>query len=348
MADRQIRRDLARLALALAKALRKRRPPRARLRTFTGRRIIADGLEHGFWTDFYHNAMTIAWPAFFAVIAAIFLALNLVFACVYALGRDPIANARFGNFYDDFFFSIETSSTVGYGDMHPQTLYAHSVATVEGFVAVVLIALMTSLTFARFSRPRARLIFARHPVVAEHNGVSTLIFRLANARNAFISEATAKLWMLSGTQTREGRRFVGFKPLRLVKNENPVLALSWTLFHPIDAQSPLFGWAIDELMASETNFVLSIAGFDETSAQTVHARHTFAAQDLRPDHEYVDIHSVDDAGVRHIDYAGIHETRPIRRAPPPAPLQPEAPRLTLADSEDAGVPGLGTPEDSLR
>jgi inward rectifier potassium channel len=344
MAHRQVRRDLARLALALAKALHSRQP-RARLRTFSGRRIIADGLEHGFWTDFYHNAMTVSWPGFFAIIAGVFVALNVVFAGLYGLGKDPIANARFGDFYDLFFFSVETSSTVGYGDMHPQTLYAHSIATVEGLVAVVLIALMTGLTFARFSRPRARLIFARNPVVADHDGTPTLIFRLANARNAFISEATAKLWMLSGTATREGRRFVGFKPLRLIKNENPVLALSWTLFHPIDGGSPLFGWAMDDLLASETNFILSIAGFDETSAQTVHARHTFAAQDLRPDHEYVDIHSVDDAGVRHIDYAGIHDTRPVRRLAAVA-LESTAPsRLTLAEGEAVSVLVADGPED---
>lgn len=332
MAHREVRRDLARLALALAKALRSR-PPRARLRTFSGRRIIADGLEHGFWSDFYHNAMTVSWPGFFAVIAGAFAALNLVFAGLYALGKDPIANAHFGNFYDLFYFSTETSLTVGYGDMHPQTLYAHAVATFEGFVAVVLIALMTGLTFARFSRPRARLIFARNPVVADHDGTPTLIFRLVNARNAFISEATAKLWMLSGTATREGRRFVGFKPLQLIKNENPVLALSWTLFHPIDGQSPLFGWSMDELLASETNFILSIAGLDETSAQTVHARHTFAAQDLRPDHEYVDIHSVDDDGVRHIDYAGIHDTRPVRRLAPVALESTTPSDSTMSDGD---------------
>ena len=346
MAHREIRRDLARLALVLAKALRRPRT-RARVRTFTGRRIIADGLEHGFWTDFYHDAMTISWPAFFATIAGAFLALNLVFASLYGLGQDPIANARFGNFFDDFFFSIETSSTVGYGDMHPQTLYAHSLATVEGFIAVVLIALMTSLTFARFSRPRARLIFARNPVVAEHNGVPTLIFRLANARNAFISEATAKLWMLGGAESREGRRFVGFKPLRLIKNENPVLALSWTLFHPIDAKSPLYGWAMDDLVASETNFILSIAGFDETSAQTVHARQTYAAQDLRPGQEYVDIHTVDDAGLRHIDYAGIHSTRPVRRAAAPAQLEQDtSPRLDLAAGAGAVVSSPDGREDA--
>ena len=346
MAHRKIRRDLTR---ALVWLTRRWRGPRTRVRNIGGGRIIAEGLEHGLWKDFYHNSMTASWPAFFATIAGAFVALNFAFASFYALGDDPIANAKSGSFYDLFFFSVETSSTVGYGDMHPQTLYAHSIATVEGLVAVVLIALMTGLTFARFSRPRARLIFARNPVVAEHNGVPTLIFRLANARNAFISEATAKLWMLSGTETREGRRFVGFKSLRLVKNENPVLALSWTLFHPIDAQSPLFGWPMDDLMASETNFIISIAGFDETSAQTVHARHTFASQDVRPGHEYVDIHSIDEAGIRHIDYAAIHDTRPIRRAAPSTALQSAAaPRLTLADGEDVAVPGLGTPEDSSR
>ena len=247
MAHREIRRDLARLALALAKALRSR-PPRARLRTFTGRRIIADGLEHGFWTDFYHNAMTVSWPAFFAVLAGAFVALNVVFAGLYSTSeriRSPTRGSA----------TSTTCSSSASRRARPSATATctrrrctrTSVATVEGFVAIVLIALMTGLTFARFSRPRARLIFARNPVVADHDGTPTLIFRLANARNAFISEATAKLWMLSGTATREGRRFVGFKPLRLIKNENPVLALSWTLFHPIDGESPLFGWTMDEL-----------------------------------------------------------------------------------------------------
>ena len=101
------------------------------MRSLGGRRIVADGLEHGLWTDFYHNAMTASWPAFFAALAAAFVALNIVFAFVYALGDDPIANARPGSFSDLFFFSVETTSTVGYGDMHPQTIYGHIVATVR-------------------------------------------------------------------------------------------------------------------------------------------------------------------------------------------------------------------------
>ena len=308
MAHRKIRRRLA--ARMRAFFAPRPRAPRSRLRSLGGRRIIAEGLEQGLWTDFYHNAMTASWPTFFGALAAAFVAVNLFFAFVYAVGDEPVANARPGSLSDLFFFSVETTSTVGYGDMHPQTMYGHVVATCENFIGLVMLAVMTGLVFARFSRPRARLIFAKNAVIAVHDGTRTLIFRFANARNAFISEATAKLWMLRATTNAEGRRFVGFEPLRLVRNENPVLALSWTLFHQIDASSPLYGLSEDELLASETNFVVSVRGFDETSAQTVHARYTFTAQDIRPGHEFVDIHSLDENGMRHIDYAKIHDTRP--------------------------------------
>lgn len=326
MAYREIREHLSSLArLATGRTLP--RQSRSRVRAIGERRIVADGLERGIWRDFYHNAMVVTWPRFFAALAAAFVTLNLFFAIVYSLGAAPIANARPGSFSDLFFFSVETTATVGYGDMYPQTLYGHLVATSENFVGLVLLAVMGGLVFSRFSRPRARLIFARNPVVTGHEGVQTLVFRIANERSSFITEATAKLWMLGPTLSAEGRRFISFRPMRLSKSENPMFALSWTLFHPIDPDSPIYGLPEEDFGASEINFVLSISGFDETSAQTVHARQTFAAQDLRFGHEFVDIFSLDDSGVRHVDYARVHETRAIER---PTLLPAEA-----ADSREA-------------
>lgn len=319
MADREIR---ERLNAVWLMATGRARPTRSSVRALAGRRIVADGLERGLWRDFYHNAMVVSWPRFFAALAAAFVSLNLVFAVIYSFGHAPIANAHEGSFSDLFFFSVETTATVGYGDMYPQTLYGHMVATSENFVGLVLLAVMGGLVFSRFSRPRARLIFARNPVIARHDGVPTLIFRIANARSSFISEATAKLWMLGPTQSAEGRRFVGFQPMRLSKSENPMLALSWTLFHPIDADSPIHGLPEAELLASEMNFVLSISGLDETSAQMVHAREVFPAQDVRPGHEFVDIFSLDESGQRHVDYARVHETRPAAPSVPEESSQP--------------------------
>jgi inward rectifier potassium channel len=294
-------------------ARRERRAARPRVRRIGGRRIIAEGLEGNLWKDLYHNAMIVSWPAFAAALAAAFVALNFLFALLYDLGHAPVANARKG-LADLFFFSVETITTLGYGEMYPQTTYGHLVSATESFTGLVLLAMMTGLVFARISRPRARIIFARNAVVATHNGVPTLMVRMANARSNFISEAMAKTWMVGPAVSQEGRRLVGFQQMKLIKSENPTFALSWILFHPIDADSPLFGMSEETLAASEINFVVSIVGFDETSGQTVHARDVFAAQDVRFGHEYEDIVWIDDDGLRHIDYSKIDS---IRKAPPP-------------------------------
>ncbi len=290
---------------------RKLRLARGQARDVAGRRIIAEGLERNVWSDLYFNAMTISWPRFVATLAAAFVALNFVFAIIYDLGEAPIANAREGNLADLFFFSVETTSTVGYGDMHPQTIYGHIVATAENFTGLLLLAVMTGLVFARFSRPRARIIFAKYPVVTKHNGAPTLVFRRANARSNFITEATAKLWVLRPTVTEEGKRLIGFEQMHLLRSENPTFALSWTLFHPIDEQSPLSGQDEETLTASQMNFVVSVVGFDEASGQIVRARDVFTAQDVRFGQEYVDFVWIDEQGMRHIDYAKIDATRPV-------------------------------------
>src|SRR5207244_5266925 len=134
---------------------------------------------------------------------------NAIFATLYwfgdFLGERPIANTAANSFLSYLYFSIETLSTAGYGDMHPQTNYGHFVATVELFTGIFSMSLMTGLIFARFSRPHARLLFAMHPVISVHDGERTLMVRFANERHTLIGNATARLWLLRNETTREGR-----------------------------------------------------------------------------------------------------------------------------------------------
>jgi inward rectifier potassium channel len=146
-------------------------------------------------------------------------------------------------------------------------------------------------------------------VVTRHDGVDTLMLRLANARHSFISEASAKLWWLGPIVTVEGTRFVGFLPMRLLRAENPALSLSWTVFHPIDESSPLYGKSAEEIIADDVNLVISISGIDETSSQSVHSRHVYAADELRWGHQFVDMFRRDEDGQTHVDFTKIHETR---------------------------------------
>ena len=147
--------------------------------------------------------MTVYWPVFFGSAAAIFVALNAVFGFLYSLGHEPIANAAENGALAYFYFSIETLATVGYGDMHPQTNYGHLIATVEIFTGMSFLAVMTGLVFARFSRPRARFVFANTAVVTRHQGRPALMIRAANARHNAISRASARLWLVRASAARK-------------------------------------------------------------------------------------------------------------------------------------------------
>jgi inward rectifier potassium channel len=284
--------------------------PKPQLITFGDREIETVGLPSGFWTDLYYRSMTVSWPAFFAGAALIFLVLNGGFALIYSLGDQPIANAAPQRFLDLMYFSIETLATVGYGDMHPQTDYGHLVATIEIFTGMSFLAVMTGLVFSRFSRPRARFVFADHPVVTLYEGQPTLMIRVANARHNIISGATARLWIIREEQSAEGENFRRYYELQLRRNENPVFALTWTLFHGIDVHSPLSGMSSDDLARADALLVLTVSGLDDNSSQQLNARRTYSHDQIRWQHRYVDISSNSDQGRLLLDYRKFHDVSP--------------------------------------
>jgi inward rectifier potassium channel len=294
----------------------RRKDPKPQHIILGGREIEARGLRQGFWSDLYYRAMTVTWPGFFASAATIFLMLNGGFALVYMLGSNPIANAVPGRFLDLLYFSIETLATVGYGDMHPQTDYGHAVATVEIFTGMSFLAVMTGLVFARFSRPRARFVFARNPIVGQHDGVPTLMIRVANARHNTISGALARLWLIREEATAEGQTYRRYYELDLRRNENPVFALSWTLFHAIDETSALYGTSREELAEAEAVLLLTLSGLDDNSAQQLNARQSYSHAHIRWQHRYVDIAADTDDGRLILDYGKFHDVTPEESAKP--------------------------------
>jgi inward rectifier potassium channel len=280
----------------------------ARVVRFGGREIIAEGLRLNFWADISHRCMTASWPAFIGGAAMIFVAFNAVFAVFYWIGDQPISNVPGSAYIDYLYFSIETLSTAGYGDMHPQTHYGHFIATVELFTGIFSMSLMTGLIFARFSRPNARLLFADHPVISDHEGEPTLMVRFANERHNIIGNATAKLWLLRNVVSKEGQSLRRFFELPLVRNEHPALALSWTLYHVLDEKSPLYGLDENDYGAFKVSLVVVVTGYDVVAAQTIHARRSYDHTDIRFGQRYADILDTSEDGRLRIDYGKFHET----------------------------------------
>jgi inward rectifier potassium channel len=281
---------------------------KTRVIRFGGREIITEGLYLSFWADIGHRCLTASWPAFVGGAMLVFIAFNALFASFYWIGNQPISNVPGGAYIDYIYFSIETLSTAGYGDMHPQTHYGHFVAAVELFTGIFSMSLMTGLIFARFSRPKARLLFVEHPVVTNHEGKPTLMLRLANERHNIISNATAKLWLFKNVVSMEGETLRRFYELPLTKDQNPGLALSWTLYHVLDESSPLYQTNAEDLEAIKASFVVVVTGYDVVAAQTIHARKPYDYGDVLFGHRFADILDTSDDGRLRVDYGRFHQT----------------------------------------
>jgi inward rectifier potassium channel len=262
------------------------------------------------FSDPYHLAVTLSWPQFILALLGTYLLVNFVFAVVYWLVPGAIANAHAGSLADAFFFSFETLATVGYGEMYPGSLYGHLVACAEIATGLGFTAIMTGLTFVRFSRPRAKFILAEHLVVCLHNGASTLMLRIGNGRLTSLADARAKLHILLRDVSTEGVTFRRVHELPLLRSHLPIFPLTWTLMHVVDEASPLFGHDAAALIAGEANLFVTLEARDPSLAVVVHELRTYGPHHVDFGVRYVDVISTLPDGTTMADMTLISETEP--------------------------------------
>jgi inward rectifier potassium channel len=206
-------------------------------------------------------------------------------------------------------------ASIGYGVIHPKTFYANFVVTLESIVSLLLIAMVTGLAYARFSHPKARVLFSHQVVIAPYNGIPTLMFRIANERRNTIIEAQLQVYLLIDEVTLEGQRMRLVKELKMVRNRTPALSLTWTAMHQIDDQSLLWGYDEAALQAVNAQIQVSIVGIDDAVAYTISARHTYATHEILFDRRFVDIVVPQPNGDRFIDYRHFHSTESVQPGP---------------------------------
>ena len=284
-----------------------------------GDRVVAIGLRNPWLGDFYHHLLTLPWWAFLVGLAVVYLGLNVLFAELYLLGDHAIAIARPGVFADAFFFSVETISTIGYGQMSPATLYGNIVMTVEAMFGLTLLAVSAGVALARFTRPTARVMFSKVAVVTPFNGVPTLSFRLANERRNQILEAQVSVTLVRDERTAEGEWMRRFYDLQLGRQRSPIFAMTFTVMHAIDPTSPLANATASSLATEAVEIVVTVTGLDETLSQPVHARTSYLAHEVLWGRRFADVFIQTKDGRLAIDYRRFHDTEPLQ---PPVPNLP--------------------------
>lgn len=232
----------------------------------------------------YYSLLTMSWPRFVLLAMVAYLSANAIFAVGYWLlgpnalegGLAATGGDRLGR---AFFFSVHTLSTIGYGHIVPASLGANILATLEAMVGLFGLALGTGLIFARFSRPMAEIVFSEQAIIAPYRGITAFEFRVVNRRRNEIMELEAKLH-LAWLEEEDGRLKRQFHELPLERHKVAFFPLSWTIVHPIDKESPLFGVTREQLVASNAEFLVLLTGIDETFSQMVHARSSYRGEEV--------------------------------------------------------------------
>jgi len=256
----------------------------------------------GTWRDFhpYLHLINVNWTSFLAILFFGYLLVNTVFAWVYfELGPDQLqgvdTSSEGARFLSDFFFSAHTLSTVGYGSISPRGTAANIVASFESMAGVLGFAIATGLLYGRVSRPSARIGFSHKMVVAPYQDGQSLQFRVVNLRKNSLMELEVQP-MLMTVQYENGGLRRRYEMLKVERQKVLFLALTWTVVHPIDSESPLWGKSAEELAQLQAEVMILMKAYDDTFSQTVAARHSYRHDEILWGKRFAPAFHVDESG----------------------------------------------------
>jgi inward rectifier potassium channel len=282
------------------------------------------GFEASYFDDLYHFLLTSPWSHLLGIGAALYFGANALFAFLYMLGGDVIIGAEPGSFRDAFFFSVQTLSTIGYGVMSPKGLYGCLLVTVEAFVGIVGVAMMSGIIFSKFSRPTARVGFSDRMLLTSRDGKPCLMFRVVNERTNEVLEASIRVRMMRRETTAEGEVIARLHDLPLVRSEQPLFIMNWMVTHMIDDASPLSGETPASLDRDQVRFIVTLTGLDASISSSIHARHGYSAQDIQWGGRFADMLSPGSDGRVRFDYARFNEIEPLAPGEPAPTTRPVA------------------------
>lgn len=266
----------------------------------------------------YHWLISITWRNFLLMIVLLYITINFLFAFIYySLGVDThllgvLATSEQEKFMEAFFFSAQTLTTVGYGRINPIGIYSSCIAAIEAFTGLISFALITGILYGRFSKPTAKILFSDNAIFAPYRNINAFMFRIANGRNNQLIEIEVQVTMsyTDIENTTSQRRYV---QLKLERDKINFFPITWTIVHPIDINSPLEGFSLEDLEEADAEFFIIIKAFDDTFCQTVYSRNSYKYNELISGVKFVPnfTNDVDGATVLYLDKLNDHIPAPL-------------------------------------
>lgn len=245
--------------------------------------------------NLYHTVISMSWLRFIGLTLLLYFLSNIVFGIFYAAfgaaalvdtSEIPIGNLLLRG----FFFSVQTFATIGYGTIHPVGVLPNLLVTIESYYSMIVTALITGIVFARFARPTAKILFSEVAVVAPYRGIEGLMFRMVNGRSSQLIEVEAQVLFARFVEI-DGKVTRRFDVLELERKRVTFFPLAWTIVHPIDDSSPIFGLTEEDLKNTDAEILVLLSATDETFASIVYTRSSYKAAEVKFGNKFANIYN---------------------------------------------------------
>ncbi len=236
--------------------------------------------------NWYHRLITMGWLKFLGMVFLFYFVLNLIFASLYLLVGieylEGFTNShQLNNFWEAYFFSSQTLTTVGYGRVSPTGFWTNAIAACEAMIGLLLIALATGLLYGRFSRSVARIRFSSQAIIAPYLDINGLMFRIIHERDNELIDLDVEVSLSCLIVLPSGAKARKYYPLALERTHVAYFPLHWTIVHPITEDSPLYNATEKSLNESDAEFLIMVHATDETFMQQVHVRYSYHYEEIR-------------------------------------------------------------------
>ena len=241
--------------------------------------------------DLYSYFIDITWFQFFFLIVLAYTIVNMFFGLIYVgIGIEQITKPKgafFEDFLNGFFFSAQTLTTVGYGGITPEGIFANFIAAFEAMIGLLSFSFITGLLYGRFSKPKANIKFSDNIILRDFKKGRAIMFRLMNSRKTVMIEPEIKVTLSITLKDEKGFFKRDFFTLKLERDKIMYLPTVWTLVHEIDEKSPLFKYSNEEIKNLDAFLYILMNYHEESFAQKVYQIYSYDFDKLKLDVKYV-------------------------------------------------------------
>ncbi len=259
----------------------------------------------------YHWLVNMSWTRFFTMVFVAYLLVNFLFGYLYyIIGVEHLsgirANTKLEEFKEAFFFSSQTITTLGYGRVAPVGTLTSIVTAFQSLLGLLSFALATGLLYGRFSKPTARIRYSKNGLIAPYEDINAFMFRVINPQYNHLLELEVTVTLSARKLESELRDFF---LLELERSNVVFLPTVWTIVHPIDKNSPLYGLSKEQVLRQDIEIIIMIKAFDESFSQIVYSKASYHGSELKWGEQFASMMTQTNKGIV-VDVARLDATNP--------------------------------------